>query len=145
MSKSNNINTTQQQPFIRGVDSAIPGIGDEKVAGGKGGTLVNVRHILYYLTKKYQMHNPKSMKYIDLNWARRNLGVETISFANLEHARSIQEELDVENMTAPIPDDAVSLTENEVTFLVFDKASLRILTSFSGLAQPSQAFTSGTI
>jgi hypothetical protein len=80
MSKSNkNSNTAQQQPFIRGVGSAIPGIGDEKVAGGKGGTLVNVRDILYYLTKKYQMHNPKSMKYIDLDWAHRILGVETIS------------------------------------------------------------------
>jgi hypothetical protein len=123
MSNSTSINNAnQQQPFIGGVGAAIPGIGDERLAGGKGGTLVNVRDILYYLTKKYQMHNPNSKKYIDAERASRNLGVETISFANLEHARSIQEELGVENMISPIPDDAVSLTEDELAFIAFDEA-----------------------
>jgi hypothetical protein len=68
------------------------------------------------------MHNPNSKKYIDTEWATRNLGVETISFANLEHARSIQEELGVENMISPIPDDAVSLSEDELAFIAFDEA-----------------------
>jgi 3-oxoacyl-[acyl-carrier-protein] synthase III len=128
MSNSNsNINTNsikkvQPQPFIRGVGAAIPAIGDKRIAGGKGGTSINVSDTLYYLTKKYQMHNPKSMKYIDRDWARRNLGVETIACANVEHARSIQEEIGVENLTSPIPEDAVSVTEDELAFVAFEEA-----------------------
>jgi 3-oxoacyl-[acyl-carrier-protein] synthase III len=128
MSNSNsNINTNsikkvQPQPFIRGVGAAIPAIGDKRIAGGKGGTLINVTDILYYLTKKYQMHNPESMKYIDRDWARRNLGVETVSCANVENARSIQEEIGAENLTSPIPEDAVSVTEDELAFIAFDEA-----------------------
>jgi hypothetical protein len=123
MSNSNNANNkAQQQPFIRGVGAAIPGIGDERIAGGKGGTLINVSDILFYLTKMYGMHNPTSGKFIDRDWARRNLGVETITCANVEHARSIQEEIGKENLTMPIPEDAVSLTEDELAFIAFDEA-----------------------
>ena len=124
MSNSNNTNTnnTQQQPFIRGIGSAIPGIGDKRIGGGKGGTLINVSDILYYLTKKYAMHNPTSGKFIDRDWARRNLGVETIACANVEHARSIQDEIGTDHLTMPIPEDAVSLTEDELAFIAFEEA-----------------------
>ena len=118
---SNNVKA-QQQPFIRGVGAAIPGIGDERIAGGKGGTLLNVSDILYYLTKKYGMYNPNSGKVIDREWARRNLGVEAISCANVEHARSIQKEIGTDHLTMPIPDDAVSLSEDELAFIAFDEA-----------------------
>lgn len=112
----------QQQPFIRGVGAAVPGIGDERIAGGKGGTLINVSDILYYLIKKYGMYNPNSGKVIDRDWARRNLGVEAISCANVEHARSIQDEIGTDHLTNPIPDDAVSLSEDELGFIAFEEA-----------------------
>ena len=119
---NNNEAKNPQQPFIRGMGSAIPGIGDERIAGGKGGTLIHVSDVLYYLTKNYQLHNPKTGKVIDKDWARRNLGMEFISCANVEHAKSIQEEIGIEHLTRSVADDAVSLSEDELRFVAFDEA-----------------------
>ena len=70
--------STAQRAFITGCGRAVPGVDQMK---GKG-ALVDVDVIMEKLVET-GIHNPKTGKPVSLDWARRNLGMGTLSIADL--------------------------------------------------------------
>ena len=109
--------------FIRGTGSGIPGVGDPDLKGGNAGTLVKLRDVCSVLEKDYDIHNPKTGKRVDRDWAERNMGLLTYSCGNVDVIRKFQaargEEL---NMETKIPENAVSVTEYDICFKAMEEA-----------------------
>lgn len=109
----------EHKVFVRGIGSAIPGIGDIRLHNGNAGTLLHASDICGLFLDDYNAHNPKTGKKIDLSWALRNLGVETISIGNIGTIRAIQ---DMTTLDTPLTKEMKSISETELAFVAFDEA-----------------------
>ena len=111
---------TQPEVFIRGMGSAIPGIGDPRIHNGHGGTLVQVSDVCEYLVKEFDIHNPKTGKRVDREWAKRNMGVDTISCGRLDFVK--KELATKEYVETLLTDDMKPVLEQELGYIAFEEA-----------------------